>query len=138
MLAAMSCVGASQMTHRYAALKPTEHQVQAAYFDLVRLHRPNCKLIYAVPNAAKRSYALARRMQREGLKSGSLDVNIDIPAGEYHGMRIEFKRDVKGELSDEQRETWDQLVAQGYHCELHWDAVTAWNQTCRYLSRARG
>lgn len=116
-------------------VKPTEHQVQAAYFDLVRMKFGRTfKLIYAVPNGINiRSYATRAKYWREGRVSGVPDVNIDIPRGGYHGMRIEFKRDEKTKLDPEQEIAFEQLEKLGYFCRRHWDAETAWKETLRYL-----
>lgn len=114
--------------------KPTEHDHQSAYFDLVRLHMPNCKLIYAVPNAQLAGkYLIVRHLQAEGLTSGVPDVNIDYARGGYNGMRIEFKRDEKQEPSDEQIEAHKQLRREGYLVEVHHDPEQAWARTRQYL-----
>jgi hypothetical protein len=96
-----------------ALLSPSEHVIQAAYFQWVRLRYPDLKLIYATPNAAKRSPQLARYMLAEGLTAGIPDVNIDIPRGDYAGARIEFKKR-DGRVTPEQKEAQRQLAGAGY------------------------
>jgi hypothetical protein len=115
----------------------SEHMIQAMYFRRVRAKWPLTKLIYAVPNAAKRSYSLAAHMKGEGMTAGILDINIDIPRGGYHGMRIEFKRDAKMKFSEEQVKTVAQLEAEGYLVELHWDDVAAFDSTLAYMRGER-
>ena len=110
----------------------TEHHIQSAYFDLVRLHMPGTKLIYAVPNGANKSPAARMKFKREGLTPGVPDVNIDIPRGGYHGMRIEFKSK-DGQLSKDQRKAIDQLNDQGYWVVTMRDAIEAWEATRWYL-----
>lgn len=114
--------------------KPTlsEHQIQAQYFDLVRLHMPGTKLIYAVPNGANKSPAARMKFKREGLTPGVPDVNIDIPRDIYHGMRIEFKS-ATGVCSDDQKDAHRQLLDAGYCVAVYRDAVEAWEITKKYL-----
>lgn len=116
-------------------MKPTEHHIQAGYFELVRLNLPRCKLIYAVPNGVNmKSPATRMKYWREGRVPGIPDVNIDIARGGYHGMRIEFKRDAKQKASDEQLEAHKQLMLEGYYVELMHDSLMAWEHTKAYLN----
>jgi hypothetical protein len=121
------------VAHLVAIRRPTEHQIQAAYFQLVRLKLKEYPLIYAVPNGSNKSPMQRVKFQREGLTPGILDVNIDYPRKGYHGMRIEFKRDSKISLSDEQRVIAEQLFRAGYHVAKHWDPEEAFNATQEYL-----
>lgn len=118
---------------RPGKLLPTEHQIQSAYFDWVRMTYPDTKLIYAVPNGANKSPAQRMKFKREGLTPGIPDVNIDHPRGRYHGMRIEFKR--PGErASPDQLEALQQLKEAGYHAFLCSSAEVAINETEKYLA----
>lgn len=94
---------------------PTEHEIQAAFFDWLGKQHPNV-LAYAVPNAARRSYATARYLQKEGLKSGVPDVCICKAVEPFHGMYLEFKREKGGKLSDNQHHWLQQLCEEGYAC----------------------
>ncbi len=98
---------------RPGKLLPNEHQIQAAYFDWVRLTYPGCKLIYAVPNGANKSPAARMKFMREGQIPGMPDVNIDIQRQGRPGMRIEVKS-AKGLLSKDQIEAIKQLDKAGY------------------------
>lgn len=70
--------------------------------------------IVHVPNGGHRHIATAKRMKAQGVKAGYPDLLIDIPAGGYHGLRIELKRDKGGRLSDLQKTWLDRLTEQGY------------------------
>lgn len=94
-------------------LLPSEHQIQCAYFDWVRIAYPHCKLIYAVPNGSSKSMPAALKFKREGLTPGMPDINIDIARGEYHGMRIEFKSR-HGFVNDQQKFVHAQLADAGF------------------------
>lgn len=115
-------------------LKPTEHQVQSNYFDLVRMFYPNCKYIYAVPNGVNmKSPATRMKYWREGRVPGVPDVNVDMPCGGYSGLRIEFKRDEKQKPSADQIEAHDQLRNNGYYVTVMHDHSEAWELTRKYM-----
>lgn len=91
---------------RSRRLTPLEADSQAAFFDwwtvFARSHRlPEC-LCFAVPNGAKlpwrkdrkgRRYSPeAKNLLKQGMRPGVPDVHLDIPAGGFHGLRLEFKR----------------------------------------------
>lgn len=84
---------------------PDEHQIQAALFDWAKIacrHYPEVRLLYAVPNAGKRSYRAAAYYKAEGLRSGVPDVVLPVPCGGYGALYIEHKAE-KGRVSDDQR-----------------------------------
>lgn len=77
-------------------LKPTEHDEQAA---VVSWWASACHgyglpeiALMAIPNAAKRSYSLARYLQAEGMRAGALDMLLAVPHKGYGGLWIENKR----------------------------------------------
>lgn len=83
-------------------LKISESQLQSSYFDWVRNvlykeHPEFQKLIFAIPNGGHRHISVARKLKREGVEEGVLDVKIDIPQWAdhfdiiYYGAYIEFK-----------------------------------------------
>lgn len=74
--------------------KATEHQVQAAFFELVHLEakkQPELALCYAIPNGGNRAVHTAQRLRAEGVKPGVPDVHLPVPRGAYAGLWIEFK-----------------------------------------------
>lgn len=89
--------------------------------------------IYAVPNGGQRNKAVAGKLKAEGVRSGVLDVNVDVARGPYHGLRIEMK--IKpNKLSDEQVKWAQRLVAQGYKVVVAWSADEAWTAIVEYLA----
>lgn len=103
-------------------LEITEHQIQASYFDWIKVMRNTdwrYHLVYSVPNGAKlpslknksggRWSPVAKKLIAEGLTSGVWDVSIDVPVVDWTtgvvrpGMKLEFKSAV-GKLSDTQKE----------------------------------
>lgn len=72
----------------------TEHLEQAAIFHWARLNEeryPELALLFAVPNAGKRSIGAARYYLEEGLKAGIPDILLPIPEKPYIGLAIEMK-----------------------------------------------
>jgi hypothetical protein len=53
---------------------------------------PELKDMYAVPNGAFKSKAMAAKFQREGLKPGVPDIVLPHARGGYHALYIEMKR----------------------------------------------
>lgn len=75
---------------------PLESQEQALYFrwlDYVTIDgeglRAHC---YAVPNGGARVATEGARLKGQGVTPGVADISIDVPAGSFHGLRIEMKR----------------------------------------------
>lgn len=71
-----------------------EHEQQAALFMWARAMMetyPDLELLYAVPNGGARHPAVAARLKAEGVRPGVPDINLDVPRGQYHGLRIEMK-----------------------------------------------
>lgn len=96
------------------AVVPTEHSEQVALMQWVRMaiaKHPELGLLYAIPNAAKRSPRLAAHMKAEGLRSGVPDLCLPVARGGYHGLYIELKRRKGGSVSVEQK-TWIDLLNQ--------------------------
>jgi hypothetical protein len=92
----------------------TEHHHQSAlikWFDIQ--HKKYSGRLFAIPNAAKRSAALARYMQAEGMRSGVPDLFLPVPSEKYHGLFIEMKSE-KGKVSDNQKDWLNFLSGQGY------------------------
>jgi hypothetical protein len=90
---------------------PTEHQVQAALFKwaalMIRVF-PELELMYAVPNAGRRSIGAARYMIAEGMKAGVPDVCLPIARGQFSALYIEHKVG-KNKLTEHQ-DRWVELL----------------------------
>lgn len=92
------------MTEHIKELPVSEHDLQKAYFAWVREMATRdwrYRTIFAVPNAARRSYALAARMKAEGLTPGVPDVCIPVKAAGGGVLFLEFKTG-KGKLTTDQ------------------------------------
>jgi len=96
---------------------PTEAQEQRALFEWINFEKkvhPELGLCFHIPNEAKRSYALALELQREGMRAGVPDIFLAVPTKTYHGLFIEMKRRKGGRLSDAQRGWISALNRVGY------------------------
>lgn len=100
-----------QRTRGNGVKMPTEHQVQAALFKwaalMIRVF-PELELMYAVPNAGRRSIGAARYMIAEGMKAGVPDVCLPIARGQFSALYIEHKVG-KNKLTEHQ-DRWVELL----------------------------
>lgn len=115
----------------------SEHDDQAAVISWCKYmagQYPKLELLYATPNQGKRSYAAARYMLDEGLRSGVPDLCMPVPSGKYHGMYIEMKIDSKqSKLTENQRWWIDKLREQGYKVVVCRGFQKAIDEICDYL-----
>lgn len=78
------------------APQPSEHSIQAAWFDWWRLWAPAHGLsplsAFAIPNGGGRSKAQAGLLKAEGVTAGVFDVFVALPSALWHGLFLEFKR----------------------------------------------
>lgn len=126
-------------------LKRSEHAEQAALFRWAKsMERryPDLELLYAVPNAAKRTMATAGRMKAEGLKAGVPDVWLPVPRVlgsvqvQYHGLVIEMK--VGKNKPTQAQERWlSRLRDQRYMTAICYSFEAARDVIMEYLGEAR-
>ena len=92
-----------------------EHYIQVACVTKFRAEHPHlAKLLFAVPNGGGRSKAQGGILKAEGVVRGVSDLLLLVPAGKYHGLCIEMKREKGGRWEPWQQE-WKELVeSQGY------------------------
>ena len=127
---------------RVRALDPTEHQIQAAFIQLVKRHKnryPALNISFAIVNAQKmmskanKPQFLYRYMLAEGFQPGVPDWVLPWPACGYHGLWIEFKAS-KGSLRPDQRRFHSWLRLSGHLVEVFRDAELAFDLVRRYLN----
>jgi len=99
----------------------SEHTEQAAVFQWAKLREgqyPALKLMFAVPNAGKRSPGAAAYYLAEGLKSGVPDILLPISYQyPYNGLAIEMK-DGKNKPTPKQKEWLQMLADAGWRTEV--------------------
>jgi len=120
---------------RISKVTVSEHQIQSLFFKLVSLHErtyPMLKIMFAVPNAAKRSMSLAAMLKAEGMRSGVPDVVFPYYNGKYHGLALEFKS-AKGKPTENQLLWMTNLQEYGWDCFIVNDADEAWKIVLDYI-----
>ena len=120
---------------RWTSSEATEHQIQSAYFELLKRHvnqAPILQYIFAIPNGGLRDVKVAVKLKREGVKRGVPDVSIPIPRDHWHGAYIEFKRPT-GALSKDQERVIDFLRDRGYWVQVCHSVEAGWGFTIDYL-----
>lgn len=117
---------------------PTEHQQQVNLFRWAKMQsgkHPELKLMFAVPNAAKRNLNTAMYMKAEGLASGVPDIFLPCARGAYHGLFIELKRAKGSVVSKTQKVYLDGLNMQGYKAVVCYGFDEAKNVILGYLKQ---
>lgn len=74
----------------------SEHHEQSLTVKWARLNEarwPELRTLFAVPNAAKRSKAVAGRLKAEGMVAGVPDLALPIARCGYHALFIEMKQE---------------------------------------------
>jgi hypothetical protein len=117
---------------------PTEHDIQATFIRMCRLHEvrmPLLRLAFAVPNGGYAlSKAAAGKLYAAGLRAGVPDWILPVPCGGYAGLALEFKRPHTGRLSEQQECYLSGLMAIGWQVAVVTDAAEAMDFVLRYLS----
>lgn len=112
-------------------MRNLESLTQRAYFQWARRH-PIAKHAFAIPNGGKRDRITAAILKGEGVLAGVPDVALPVPAGNCHGLWIEFKS-ADGRLSDNQKEYSAWLASQGHHVAVCYSATAGIDATKAYL-----
>jgi len=102
------------MASRLNTINPNEHQIQSAVIDWCALQGIP---VFAIPNGGHRHVAVARKLQREGVKPGVPDLMIPMMRGRYGGMFLELKSK-GGTLRDVQKWWLNTLAYEGYWCAV--------------------
>lgn len=119
--------------------KPSEHSEQVALFEWADLQKnkyPELSLMFAIPNAGKRSYQMARYLRSEGLRSGVPDILLPAAKNKYHGLFIELKNG-KNKASENQNKYLKDLNQQGYKAVVCYGFEEAKDTIVNYLDHDR-
>lgn len=117
---------------------PNEHAEQVALHNWWRVVGPamygiDADLLFAIPNGGLRHIGTAQKLKAEGVVAGVADLFLAVPAGPYHGMFIEMKRQHFGRQSDAQKVFAGNVQAMGYVYFLAHGAVDAEKNIEAYL-----
>lgn len=96
------------------SLKPSEHDEQAVVVRWFDLAFPQLEgLLFAIPNAGKRSRIMGARMKAEGMRAGVSDLMLPVARHGFHGLFIEMKVG-KNPLTVDQAKWLERVGEQGY------------------------
>ena len=113
----------------------SEFEEQALLIDWTNLNKqryPDLDLIFAIPNAAKRTKTTRNKMLREGLKSGVPDLFLPVPKKPHHGLWIEMKFGKNKTTANQDR--WiNRLQAKGYKVLICYSGQEAISEIEKYL-----
>ena len=112
-----------------------EHQEQVAVFQwagIMRKKHPELDLLYAVPNAGKRTPRQGAYMKAEGMKAGVPDIVLPVARGGFNSLYIELKI-AKGRATDNQLAFLDKLTAENNLAVICIGADAAIRQIETYL-----
>lgn len=110
----------------------TEHDEQKEFFKMVRWS--GITGIFAIPNGGMRNKIVAVKLKAEGVEPGIPDIFCAKARKGYHGLFIEMKRTDGGKgLSDNQKQWFRTLTAEGYLCRQANGAASAWEILTDYL-----
>ena len=111
-------------------LSPLEHPEQCAVIDWCDWNTkkyPCLAWIYAVPNGARTSISVAKRLKKEGMRAGVPDLFLPYPTIDhsgynpvwtYCGLYIEMKRKKGSTTSPEQKAWHKYLLSAGYQVKV--------------------
>lgn len=121
-------------------MKSAEHNQQVAVFGWAhwqeRKH-PELKLLFAIPNAGKRTARQGAWLKAEGLKAGIPDICLPVKRGEYIGLWIELKA-IKNKPTVSQLEWIDNLRGAGHCVEVCYGWEAARDAILEYLGTKHG
>lgn len=91
----------------------------------IRQKWPELKLLFHIGNERFCTPAQGSQLKRAGIKKGVPDLDLPVPRGKYHGLRIEMK-DEDGRTTPDQDWWLGELREQGYFCEVchGWQSAT--------------
>lgn len=132
---------ATKPKRRPGKLDLSEHAEQALLISWWSLWAPasgfDPLLLFAIPNAAKRSYSLAAWMTAEGLRRGVPDLFLAKSSPRAYGLFVEMKSRT-GKVTPEQAEYHVLLRSAGYQAEVCHGCEQAVRAITRYLGLSAG
>jgi hypothetical protein len=130
-------------------LTRSEDSEQADLILRAKLHEhvyPVLELLHHVPNGEKREKVTkvkkdgsvveysptGKKLKRQGVKAGVLDLDLPSARRGYFGLRIEMK--IPGNDLTEEQQWWkERLEREGYRVEVCFSAEAAWKRLLWYI-----
>lgn len=91
------------------------------------------QFFYHVANGGGRSAVEAGILKGQGVRKGWPDYGLDLPAGQFHGLRLELKAPDGGKPTKEQLDNLARLESVGYQCCVAWGFEEAQRYVRKYL-----
>ena len=118
--------------------EPTEALEQSMFFNYVRNKYNETKdekylMIFAFPNGYRRQVYESVNLKKQGVNSSVPDIFVDVPSGNYHGLRIEMKAKKGGRVSEQQQNFIDRYSKLGYKAVICYGADEAIKELESYL-----
>lgn len=117
---------------------PSEHEEQVTlirwWYEWATDHKLPTKALFAIPNAANRTWKTVHHFLDEGMIAGVADLFLCIAAKGQHGLWIEMKRKKGSKWSPEQQDFAGMVEAQGYKYVLAKGAADAIDAVTEYLA----
>lgn len=116
----------------------SEHYHQVKFLYTLEVDHPEIyEDMCGIPMGDLRDGLAGARIQAEGAKKGSPDLNYDVPKGIYHGLRIEMKRPAAngvtcGRLSNLQVKRMRRARHHGYYVTVCYGWIEALDVTLQY------
>lgn len=113
-----------------------EHYLQTELFYRLSIEFPVIyEMAYATPNGGLRDNTTASKMKREGQKSGYPDLCIDIPTHDFHGFKLEVKREESvSSVSNSQLEWQRKHSFFNYKTSIEFDYEACWKAILNYIT----
>lgn len=116
----------------YTRTEYGEHSALVAMVARLDDRYPDLKLLFHVPNDARRSPSVAGRMKAMGLKSGVPDLLLPVRRGIYSGLACELKV-APNKPTDTQLWWLGKLADQGWYAFVSFNADDAYGHILRYI-----
>lgn len=93
----------------------TELQTQIRIVKAAREAFPHeCRLLHHIPNGANTNALRGKLNQMSGIIAGIPDLFLPYPAGKYHGLYMEVKKDQISRVRKDQKYCLTELAQEGY------------------------
>lgn len=115
-----------------AELLEQEALIQWAALTVINGYRVGDYLVH-IPNEGKRGPKAASEFKRAGGRAGYPDLILDLPSGQWHGLRIEMKAK-GGKPTAAQKEWIERLRSVGYRAEVCYGFDEARGLIIEYLA----
>lgn len=115
---------------------PSESEEQAFLMQMIEMHKgrfPELEMLFHVPNEGKRTKYTGGKLRSEGMKRGIPDLFLDVPKLNFHGLRIEMKRQKGNKATKDQREWIVKYISHGYAAAVCYGWEEAWQLLRAYI-----